>query len=294
VGDAVGVPYEFRRPEELPSLREIQMRPPDGFSRSYTSVPIGTWSDDGAQALCLTASLLSRPEWCARDFAERMQGWYREGYMAVDGRVFDVGIQTGAALDRLMAGVEPEEAGLRSERNNGNGSLMRVLPAALLSKGGGAELVAIAHGQSVITHGHPRSQVCCALYCLWAWHEFGGGQGGWDSAVRELRSIYPVSGVHREELEEEVLPAMETTPGGMGYVVDSLASARAACEQGSYEAIVQAAVAFGNDTDTTACLAGGIAGIRHGKAGIPATWTALLRGRDILDPLLDEIEAAWR
>jgi ADP-ribosyl-[dinitrogen reductase] hydrolase len=294
VGDAVGVPYEFRRPEELPPVREIQMQPLEGFVRSYPSVPIGTWSDDGAQALCLAASLLNRGEWCARDFAGRMLAWYREGYMAVDGRVFDVGIQTGAALDRLMAGTVPEEAGLCGERNNGNGSLMRVLPAALLSKAGGLALVAIAHEQSLVTHGHPRSQVCCALYCLWARHELGGEPMAWDAAVRELRSIYPISGTHRVELEEHVLPAMEATPTGMGYVVDSLASARAACECGSYEEIVQAAVAFGNDTDTTACLAGGIAGIRHGRAGIPPRWAHSLRGRNILDPLLDEIEEAIR
>lgn len=293
VGDAVGVPYEFRNPEELPRLAEIQMRPPDGFTRSYANVPIGTWSDDGAQALCLAASLLARGRWCARDFADRLLAWCREGYMAVDGRVFDIGIQTGAALDRLMEGVDPTEAGLGSERNNGNGSLMRVLPAALLLKGDSEELVSIAHEQSALTHRHPRSQACCALYCLWARYELAGEAGAWDAAVHELRKLYPASGPHRAELEERILPAMELPPRGFGYVVDSLASARAACERGNYQEIVQAAVAFGNDTDTTACLAGGIAGIRHGKDGIPQDWISGLRGRDVLAPLLREIEKAW-
>jgi ADP-ribosyl-[dinitrogen reductase] hydrolase len=130
------------------------------------------------------------------------------------------------------------------------------------------------------------------LYCLWARHELAGAPAAWDAAVRELRSLYPASGPHRAELEQTILPAMDREPGGSGYVVDSLASARAACEERSYEEIVQAAVAFGNDTDTTACIAGGIAGIRHGKAGIPEKWLTGLRGRDILDPLLREIENA--
>jgi ADP-ribosyl-[dinitrogen reductase] hydrolase len=289
VGDAVGVLYEFRRPDELPPRRELQMRPPEGFSRSYANVPIGTWSDDGAQALCLAASLLARRGWCARDFADRVLAWCRKGYMAADGRVFDIGIQTGAALDRLIEGVEPATAGLCSERNNGNGSLMRVLPAALLLRGGSEELIAVAHEQSAVTHRHPRSQACCALYCLWARHELAGAPAAWDAAVRELRSLYPASSSHRAELETRILPAMDREPCGSGYVVDSLASARAACEGQSYEEIVQAAVAFGNDTDTTACIAGGIAGIRHGKAGIPSAWISLLRGRDVLDPLLEEI-----
>jgi len=290
VGDAVGVPYEFQRPEELPARRDIQMRPPDGFSRSYVSVPIGTWSDDGAQALCLAASLVERGGWDVDDFARRLLAWCREGYMAVDGTVFDIGIQTGAAFDRLIDGVQPLEAGLCGERNNGNGSLMRVLPAALLLDCDAADMVRVVHEQSAITHRHPRAQACCALYCLWARLEMAGDSAAWGAAVRELRGIYSALGPHRAELEREILPAMERPPGGSGYVVDSLASARAACEETTYEGIIQAAVAFGKDSDTTACIAGGIAGIRHGKSGIPDRWLTDLRGRDILDPLLREIE----
>jgi ADP-ribosyl-[dinitrogen reductase] hydrolase len=45
-------------------------------------------------------------------------------------------------------------------------------------------------------------------------------------------------------------------------------------------------VALGNDTDTTACLAGGIAGIRHGKDGIPARWREAMRGTELFMSLL--------
>ena len=48
--------------------------------------------------------------------------------------------------------------------------------------------------------------------------------------------------------------------------------------------MVKGAVALGDDTDTTACIAGGLAGIVHG--GIPARWLEQMRGREILDPLL--------
>lgn len=285
VGDAVGVPYEFNPPERLPPRGEIEMLPPRGFARSYPHVPAGTWSDDGAQALCLLAALLANPSLDLNDFAARLLAWSREGYMAVDARTFDIGIQTGTALDRLGDGVPARSAGLTGERNNGNGSLMRVLPAALLCEGDDAELVRIAHEQSLPTHGHPRSQVCCALYVLWARREAEGSRNAWNEAVARLHDIYLGESPFSEELNEAIL-GWNGTPSGSGYVVDTLHSARVACDSGSYEEIIRTAVAFGNDTDTTACVAGGIAGIRHGLAGIPERWRATLRGRDVLDPLI--------
>jgi ADP-ribosyl-[dinitrogen reductase] hydrolase len=287
VGDAVGVPYEFHAPAEIPAHHAIQMIPPEDFPRSYYHVAAGTWSDDGSQALCLAASLVAKPDFDLTDFARRLVNWVSAGYMAVDGIVFDVGIQTGAALHRLASGESPDRSGCDGERNNGNGSLMRSLPLALLHRGDHASLVAAAHRQSAVTHAHPRSQACCALYCLWARHELTQHPSPWDAAVQSLRSIYPASSPHRRELEEVVLTY--NAPTGSGYVVDSLQSARLACHATSYEKVIQSAVALGNDTDTTACIAGGIAGIRHGKTGIPAHWLASLRGKNILVPLLEQI-----
>jgi ADP-ribosylglycohydrolase len=85
IGDAVGVPYEFREPETLPPLELLEMSPPEGFLRSHRGTPIGTWSDDGAQALCLLASLLDCGKLDADDLAQRLVNWYRGGYLAVRG-----------------------------------------------------------------------------------------------------------------------------------------------------------------------------------------------------------------
>jgi ADP-ribosyl-[dinitrogen reductase] hydrolase len=60
-GDALGVPYEFSAPQDIPERRLIDMSPPPGFARAHSSVPEGTWSDDGAQALLLLASLVECP-----------------------------------------------------------------------------------------------------------------------------------------------------------------------------------------------------------------------------------------
>ena len=69
-------------------------------------------------------------------------------------------------------------------------------------------------------------------------------------------------------------------------VVDCLRSARMVMKMGDFEAVVKAAVALGDDTDTTACVAGGIAGIRDGVSAIPLRWRTGLRGTDLVELLL--------
>lgn len=291
VGDAAGVPYEFREPWELPPRDQLGPQPPAGFVRSYRDVPLGTWSDDGAQALCLLTALLEhRGALEMRTFGSHMHAWILYGEKAVDKRVFDVGIQTGQALSRLGRGTPPEEAGLGGERNNGNGSLMRVLPIALMHEGTEAALVKKAHTQSCLTHRHPRSLVCCAQYCLWAWNEMNGRAEPWDRALATLQQLYADQPVFEKELHEYLIGREEPDECGSGYVVDCLLSARLACRQPTYAEIIREAIAYGKDTDTTACVAGGVAGIRHGVSGIPDAWRKLLRGREILDPLM---EALW-
>jgi len=60
-------------------------------------------------------------------------------------------------------------------------------------------------------------------------------------------------------------------------------------EQSDFPSVVRAAIKFGNDTDTTACIAGGLAGIHYGLASIPESWRKDLRGCDIYEPLLDRL-----
>ena len=91
------------------------------------------------------------------------------------------------------------------------------------------------------------------------------------------------------ELEGAIRPDEPPSGRGTGYVVDCLRSARLALEAGPVEAVVKAAVALGHDTDTTACVAGGLAGLRDGLAAIPPRWRAALRGKDLYEPLLGRL-----
>lgn len=289
VGDALGVPYEFHSPGDLPPRDQIEYIPPVGFRRAHAGVPPGTWSDDGAQALALLASLLDQGRFDAGDFGRRLVGWYEHGELAVDNHVFDVGIQTSQAIRALIAGVPAASAGASDERANGNGSLMRVLPLALWHRGSDAELVADAQAQSRVTHGHIRSQVCCALYCLWARQIMADTPEPWAEAVTTLRGLYGTGSPEIAELEFQIKPDEPPEGQGSGYVIDCLRSARLALGAGSYEAVVKAAIALGHDTDTTACVAGGLAGLRDGVQAIPERWRTHLRGQELLTPLLERL-----
>lgn len=288
VGDALGVPYEFKKPTEIPPREQIEFEPPQGYKRTYQSVPIGTWSDDGAQALALLDSLLTCGHLDLNDLMERITAWQENGKYAVGGVVFDIGVTTANAISNFKRGAAAEDSGLKGDYDNGNGSLMRALPLALWHQGSDEELARDAMAQSLVTHGHPRSQVCCALYCLWARRLLHNEAEAWDSATTTLRSL--VAGTpYESQLEFNIRPDDFTSGNGSGYVVDALRSARWVMREDSYESVVKAAVVLGNDTDTTACIAGGVAGIRDGVDAIPARWLDALRGRDIADPLLERL-----
>ena len=290
VGDALGVPYEFHAPQAIPALDLIEFEPPQGFARAHAGTPSGTWSDDGAQALVLLDSLLARQGLDVGHFADGLVRWSEKGFCAVDARVFDMGIQTRTALSRLSAGVAPEKAGPAGERDNGNGSLMRVLPLALWHTGTDGELVSLAIRQSLPTHGHVRAQIACAQYCLWVRGLLNDAPDAWDTAARTLQPLAASLDLPAAELALVLDPANARTARGSGYVVDTLWSARRALEESaSFETCVKRAIALGNDTDTTAAVAGGAAGALYGLSEIPLRWRDGLRGDEILRPLLDAL-----
>lgn len=292
VADALGVPYEFKPPDRIPD--QVTMTPPSGYPVAH-QVPPGTWSDDGSQALLLLDSLLDRDRLDPDDLGRRLVEW-RAGAYWIDRTVFDCGVATGTAIGRLSRGVPALEAGPSGERDNGNGSLMRLLPLALWHSGTDAELVTDAALQSRLTHGHATSRVCCEVYAVWARRLLTGldPAAALEDALATYGTIRPPGTDEDAELAGAIQPLVTDQLNGSGYVVHSL---RSACTlltrpDATYENVVRRAIALGEDTDTTACIAGGVAGVAFGVEAIPADWLAALRGRDICDPIIDRLVAA--
>src|SRR6187397_2722096 len=132
VGDACGVPYEFRAGGTISDVHF-------GVAGTHGQPP-STWSDDGALMLALLDSLLrdraaGEPLFDTRDQASRAVAWADNGAYTPDGDgAFDIGGATSAALARIRAGTSAEQAGGTGERDQGNGSLMRILPIALVDR----------------------------------------------------------------------------------------------------------------------------------------------------------------
>ena len=292
IGDALGVPYEFHFAKDIPSYNNIEMMPPSDFKKAHEGVAPGTYSDDGAQALCLLDSILTCGKFSLKDFSDKLLSWSQEGTWAVDNIVFDVGVQTGEALIAYEAGVSPEKCGMIRPDGKGNGALMRTLPLALWHKGTDEELIADAHSQCLITHGNLCNQVCCALYCLVARFLLAGMDfnQALEKAIRTLRNIYSNLPEYEQELEWSIRPDQPWEGTGSGYVVDCLRSAFMIlmCTT-NYEEAVKRAIMLGNDTDTTACVTGGLAGILYGFHNIPKHWYHCLRGKDAVENLIQPL-----
>jgi hypothetical protein len=127
---------------------------------------------------------------------------------------------------------------------------------------------------------------------LWVRRLVDESPAPWADATDTLRAIYGEDVSWLGELEWHVRPDDPAGGNGSGYVVDCLRSARWAFEtEMSFEGTVKAAISLGNDTDTTACVAGGVAGARFGIDGIPKRWRDALRGRSLVDPLLERLLA---
>ncbi|MGS0896400.1 ADP-ribosylglycohydrolase family protein [Burkholderia stagnalis] len=286
IGDALGVPYEFHDAASIPPPDRIDMTPPPGFARAHDGVPPGTWSDDGAQTLALLDALLRDRELHLGTLADNLTNWFHRGAFTPDGRVFDVGLQTRRAFEALAAGAEPATAGPDGERDNGNGSLMRCFPVVMFAASRD-EAVRLACRQSLVTHGHLRSQLGCALYALTAMGILEN-----QSAPDAVRAAEDELLAHHagtvEEIElKVVLDGRFDAPQGTGYVVDSFWSAiHCLLSTSSYEDCVKRAVSLGNDTDTTAAIAGSLAGALYGEAALPGRWVAALRGKAMVEDWL--------
>ena len=298
VGDALGVPVEFQP-------RAARLKDPVTGMRAFGThqQPAGTWSDDSSLTFCLAETLARAagvPD--LDDFARRSINWLYQSYWTATGETFDVGNATRTAIDRLARGITPTSAGPNSELDNGNGALMRILPLVFHETWQAENLDlnaawALTETVASVTHGHTRSTLGCFLYLLVARGLLAGQAPAsayaqmcalanpWleqnNSSVIEERKHY-----QWWVLSGEVANQPEKRISSSGYVVHTLEAALwCLLKHDTYAATVLAAVNLGDDTDTTGAVAGGLAGLAYGEAGIPAEWLAVLARRADIEEL---------
>lgn len=297
VGDALGVPVEFK------SRQELQINPvTDMIGYGTYNMPPGTFSDDSSMMFCLAESLCNGYD--VNDIGEKFQMWMHEGYWTADGEVFDVGIATRKAINRLRVVKNPIEAGSKDEFDNGNGALMRILPLAVFTKDLSIdERCEIVKEVSSITHAHNRSVLACIYYIEFALNVLDAenleeaylNTNFWLKLFLEENELYKNEFPYFERiLSGQLIDLTQNEIQSTGYVIHSLeASIWCLLHTSSYKDCVLKAVNLGHDTDTIACIAGGIAGIFYGTETIPTHWIEqLARVNDILK-LAEQLEKKY-
>lgn len=284
IGDALGVPVEF-------STRGERDRDPVRGMRGYGThhQPRGTWSDDGALAMAHAATFIEHG-WDAERHLAAFAAWYEQGAWSAHDRVFDIGATTLQAIRRFRLGQPAHEAGGRNDRDNGNGALMRILPAACWwASSPPTETVRLLCDASALTHAHPRSRLCCAWHGLVAAGLLAGRTvtESLTVAVEPMRLVTPASErLHFNAMTSGTCLNMprEAVPSD-GYVISTLVAVLWCLHRHEdFADAVLEAVNLGGDADTTAAVVGGLAGLRCGLSGIPRAWiTCLPRRVAVLD-----------
>lgn len=295
VGDALGVPVEFNDRDTLKRNPVVDMREFGSHGQ-----PKGTWSDDSSLAFCLAESLLKG--YNLEDIANKFLQWYNAEIWTPHGRVFDIGIATRQAIYQISKGTEPVLCGGFEENDNGNGSLMRIIPLAFHLQNE-TNLNVIFHKTkevSSITHAHFRSVFSCFIYIVYTLEILDGKNKNqaYENMQAKVNGFVSKNDFNKKEIQlfdrilnNSIAKYSIDEIYSTGYVLYSLeASFWCILNSDSYEETVLKAVNLGEDTDTTGAIAGGLAGLIYGFEAIPDDWKNILaRKNDILE-LCDKLE----
>lgn len=293
VGDALGVPYEFKSRLAMYHYPCTNMI---GFGVHSQSK--GTWSDDTSLALATVDSLSKG--YNINDIANNFVKWRDEQYFTCNYDVFDIGGTTNLAIERIKEGNLPVTlCGGYDERSNGNGSLMRILPILdylvyLYDKTtiSSDDFNKIISDLSSLTHRNNLSIKCCNYLISFAYNlnQTKNKEESLENLVNDLDyEGYKNTLLYSNIYDFINLPINKIKSGG--YVLDTLeASIWCLLTTDNYKDAVLKAVNLGDDTDTTACITGGLAGILYGYDNIPKEWINDLQGKTMINEIIEKYE----
>lgn len=262
IGDALGVPVQFKKRDTFQITSMI------GYGTDCK--PAGTWSDDTSLTIATCDSIRQCGGINISHMKHCFQLWYKDGAYTPTGEAFDIGRTTEKALK--------EGRGQGGIQDNGNGSLMRIIPLAFLSQVSQEEIRQV----SSITHSHPIATDACVIYVTIAQALLRGMS--LTKAIKEgLKGIENilfadlplVKNIKREEIKST------------GYVIDTLyASLWSLLNARNFEEALLTAVNLGGDSDTIGAVTGGLAGIMYGLETMPKEWIKTLRSKNVIDRTL--------
>jgi ADP-ribosyl-[dinitrogen reductase] hydrolase len=250
VGDALGATVEFMTPREIRAAFGVHR---DITGGGWLHLKPGRVTDDTEMSLCLARAIDAEGRWSRPAAAAALAWWLRSGPV-------DVGSTCRRGIRRYM--LEGTLEAPPHDGDAGNGAAVRMVPVALLALGDADALRRIAIEQGRLTHHHPLSDAACRIVgelvqlgCL-------------GLSLRRLRAA--ADALVAAEPRFRFVPY---TGLATGYIVDTLQTAlHFFFATRSFEECLVAVVNQGGDADTTAAIAGAIAGAYHGPDSIPRRW----------------------
>lgn len=285
VGDALGVPAEFKSKEYLEENPVTEMT-----GNGTWNQPKGTWSDDSSMTIATITSITYTKGIDFEDIMDEFLEWNCNNYYTNSASgAFDIGNTTGKALSNYQSGTPALKSGCDGERDNGNGSLMRILPLAYIKN---IDYKTIENVSS-LTHAHKRSRIACVLYVEIAKSMIENDleiKDHIELSCEKIKDYYKDSDElkHFERIFSSDLDDVE----GRTYVVGSLECVlHCLLTTDDYRQAVLKAVNMGGDTDTNAAICGGLAGIYYGFDSIPVDWIGQINRIDEVLSLCEKYEA---
>ena len=293
VGDALGVPVEFKGREYL---QAFPIKGVTGYG-SWNQSP-GTWSDDSSLAFCLAEGLTNGYD--LDSIAQNFINWMQHGFWGAHHKVFDIGGATRFAIGRLTKGTSPLLSGGMLDDDNGNGSLMRIIPLLFYVK----DLPINERYEKVkeissITHAHFRSVFSCFIYLEFSLQILNGNtvDAAYSNMQQLVKAFADKTEFNQKELklftrilDANIKEIQEDAIYSSGYVLHTLeASIWCLLNTESYADAVLKAVNLGGDTDTTGCVTGGIAGLLYGYEEILQVWINEIARKEDIDDLANRL-----
>jgi len=281
VGDALGMPFETEPPT---SQRLLEWDGVSYLGSDYHLLSPGQWTDDTMMACLIAQVLIENGGYVAEKVSARYAGWLASGDLRGMGKT------TRAALQRLQAGVLWTDSGVLGSL--GNGSAMRAAPIGVWYRDDLPTVDRVARLDAAVTHRSPEASDASAAVALAA-ALLALGVPRFHILRLVLERLPPLGaiaeGLSRLSLDagdprtEKTMAAEMAAMGTRAVATQTVPAAFYAFLHGKdYLSTVSAAVQAGGDTDTTAAIAGALAGIFYGRAGIPAHLLAGLEAAEAL------------
>lgn len=280
VGDAAGSRLEFlgRKPTQADVAEALAMKGGGVFGLAR-----GQITDDGEMTLALARSLVGSLQFPREKVAANYRAW-------VASKPFDMGQATSAALGgpiearEAIADAVSRRAAMYNMGSKANGALMRASALGIWSTGVSPEdAVRAACDDARLTHPHPSCLWANAAYVVAIRHlllhpndtEGAFEQARWALALAPRDDSEEVHGW----LEDAAIGKLPDGQPSMGFVRIAFIHAFHHMLVGTpYIDALQSVLGYGGDTDTNACIVGGLVGARVGLTGIPGQMIdALLR-----------------